>query len=613
MTLIDERPPDELDARTEATSGPQLPAAGDEEVLAPPALRDLLRPALAGGLSSAAAGITLGGVFGSWSARGLGIAAAALGAATVVVALRSTRTSQIQWAYPLLLIAVSVASVAPSPKYGAGGLLRAMRDAIDAGRVLRPPVPFDPGWRPIVIIIIGLLSFGAAWVGAALDRPRLAVALPLPIVALTAITQPEDGQVLTGVSAFVLVLAALAVLFRGDSTVTEELSGQFELKRALRSAAATVPILVLLVALSQTSFLFPKPTYNPGNTAQKPRVVPLSASHDRVLFEVKTKASFTGPWRTGVLDVYSDGSWKLPPLRIDRLRQLASDGSLGTPRGDAAKNLVTVTVRDLGNSAVLPLLGGTARVDLPAGSPFRLDKRTELLRLPSGRPQPGLSYTMHVPDYPSNADLARATPGGGKDLADQLAVPSPPPFVQKLLAQAPPQPWKRLDFLRTRLYDVVTAQGGGVPVDVPPSKVDDLLDGSKKGSPYEIVAAEALLARWSRLPSRIAYGFDGLNREKTLRTVRPRNSAQWLEVNFDGYGWVRSSGRPSSRRQPSTRTRTTGSSPRCRPVTTSPWKCSSPTRSRASASSTSRSATSCCRSAPSSGSSSSGDFYGQPP
>ena len=32
-------------------------------------------------------------------------------------------------------------------------------------------------------------------------------------------------------------------------------------------------------------------------------------------------------------------------------------------------------------------------------------------------------------------------------------------------------------------------------------------------TPYEIVAAEALLARWAGVPARIGFGFDGLNAE----------------------------------------------------------------------------------------------------
>ena len=38
-----------------------------------------------------------------------------------------------------------------------------------------------------------------------------------------------------------------------------------------------------------------------------------------------------------------------------------------------------------------------------------------------------------------------------------------------------------------------------------PAKVDQLLVGNHEGTPFEIVAAEAMLARWAGVPSRIAF------------------------------------------------------------------------------------------------------------
>ena len=73
---------------------------------------------------------------------------------------------------------------------------------------------------------------------------------------------------------------------------------------------------------------------------------------------------------------------------------------------------------------------------------------------------------------------------------------------------------------------------------VPPSKVADLLFGSKEGSPYEIVASEALLARWAGWPARIGFGFDGFNDEGGKKTIRPKNGSNWLEIDVQGSGWV---------------------------------------------------------------------------
>jgi hypothetical protein len=92
-------------------------------------------------------------------------------------------------------------------------------------------------------------------------------------------------------------------------------------------------------------------------------------------------------------------------------------------------------------------------------------------------------------------------------------------------------------------------------VAVPPTRVAAILAepapaaaGQKakgnEASPFEIVATEALLARWAGFPSRIGFGYDGLNTEDGRLTVRPRNSAQWLEVHLVDFGWVPLIGKP---------------------------------------------------------------------
>ena len=43
-----------------------------------------------------------------------------------------------------------------------------------------------------------------------------------------------------------------------------------------------------------------------------------------------------------------------------------------------------------------------------------------------------------------------------------------------------------------------------------------------------------MLARWAGIPARIGFGFDGVNDENGVLTVRPGNAAQWLEVYFEG-------------------------------------------------------------------------------
>jgi hypothetical protein len=125
-----------------------------------------------------------------------------------------------------------------------------------------------------------------------------------------------------------------------------------------------------------------------------------------------------------------------------------------------------------------------------------------------------------------------------------LDAPEPPRAVRDLLGAAPTNPWLRVDYLRAKLNAVVIASGAGTPGPVPPSKVEDLLVGSHEGTPYEIVAAEALLTRWAGVPSRIGFGFDQGQKEGEVTTIRPKNAAQFLEIWFTNTGWTPIIGAP---------------------------------------------------------------------
>jgi hypothetical protein len=496
-----------------------------------------LRPALAAALSSAAAALVIGGIFGSWGARLFGLAVALGGAGLAAFVLRSKRQGLAHLVVPPAFVAVATLSVLPggSP----AELPRLLREAVEAGRLLRPPVPFDPGWRPLLTIVIGLLAFGSAWIAVAGRKPVLGAVLPIPLVVVAAITQPEDQQVLAGVFAFLPILAAFGVLFggEGEAAGTGGPGREFELARALRGGAVMIGLAVLLIGAGRLEFLFPKTTVDPNDKPQKPKSVPLSASRDRVLFTVTVPPGFTGPWRTGVLDIYEDAEWKLAGGVQGRLKALPADGTLEAPSTQPADLEVTLTTGDLGPTAVLPVVPTATQVRFDGTAPdVRVDPRAGVLRFPAGRAPSGLEYTLSLPRYPTaKALLAVPTITGDAAL---LTAPPPPPAVRQLLTVAPPGPWERLDHVRHTLLDHVTAVGAGSPKAVTAERVQDLLEGSKKGTPFEIVAAQALLARWAGFPSRIAVGFNGVNDEAGTLTVRPRNAAQWLEVRIDGYGWV---------------------------------------------------------------------------
>jgi hypothetical protein len=499
------------------------------------------RPILATTLTSVSAALVVGGIFNSWGARLLGTFAAVVGAALGVVVLRSRRqTVAVLLVGPVLVLAASVTLIGSGP--GPSNALSAARAAIHAGRLLKPPVPFDPGWRPIIFFTISLLAFGAAWVGSALERPLLGVLVPVPLVLLASFTQPPSGQLLAAAFIFLPLLAALGVIFSAGGSSGGQLDVAFELKRASKAAVFAIPAIALLVLFNSVSFLFPATTYNPNDKPQKPRPLPLSANTDQTLFTVQSPPTFTGPWRTGVLNVYQDGYFEIPPELNKNLAPVPAGGLVDAAHVASASVQIKITTADLGDSPILPTVPTQARIVLPPDAPsdIRLDSQSGVLRVTSGRAPSNLTYEIDLPPYPNALQLANAVaPPKTAALKDDLALPSTEPAgVQRLLLDAPPSGYARLDYMRHQLLDHVTAAGPGAPDQVSAAKLEDMLDGSKKATPYEIVAGEALLARYAGFPSRIAYGFNLYDQIKGINAVRPDDAAYWLEVDIAGYGWV---------------------------------------------------------------------------
>ena len=492
-----------------------------------------LRPILAAACGSLATALTVGGVFGSWAARLMCVVAALAGVGWAWLAARSTRRTLYQATLPMVAFGVGVLSLVAGAPGGPAQLPHLVREAIKSGHLLRPPIPFDAGWRPILIVVMMLLGFAAGAAASILGRPRLGLVVPLPLLAITAISQPKDGQALAGLLAVLPIIAGLTVLFGSEGGGMTQLSREFELRRVVKAGAYVAGILVVIILLNSTSLLFPKPAYNPAQKPQKPKPIPLSATEDRVLFEVD--GPITGPWKMGSLDVYDGTAWRLPPYDPRKLQRVAADGVVDKTR----KSDVTVsfTVRSLGTNATLPGVTGPTKIE--AGQQKVLfDPRAGSFRVPTGRVPAGLTYKESLPAYPTPEQLrsSAASPASVEKLYTQ--IPSPPPAVRELLNAAPSDPWDRLDFVLKKLTEVEIAVGAGTPTDVPPSKVQKLLAGNHEGSPYELVAAQAMLARWAGVPARIGFGFDGVQLEGSVATVRPKNAAQWLEVYFDGHGWV---------------------------------------------------------------------------
>lgn len=430
----------------------------------------------------------------------------------------------------------------------------AVKEAVKEGNIRRPPVNFIPGWHAIIGWMMAGLGFISAWVAAELKKPALALLVPLPIVALTAISVPDQGspsaQVLSGVACLILFAISMGLLSGTQVEVgpdEQRPSMAYEVRRAMRALPLIGVISAALLFLP--NFLFPPPLYDPTQEAKKPQTVPITKVPDKVLFKVKSNVK--GPWRTGGLDVYDtkDFYWKLPPFAASKLAPIRKSGVVDSELQPGT--LAEIEIAGL-EGAVLPGLPNLVGL-VAKGPKFAYDDRSANIRLAAGTIKQGLKYKVVAASIPTveelrivGQDVTQIDCTQGVKCSEYLVVPPMPPSVQELINKSgAANAWDRLDYLRSNFLKTVIATGQGTPKAVPPERVEDMLVGTKEGTPYEIVAAQAMLARWAGVPSRIGYGYDGGDKKDDgILEVRPKHGSSFLEVYFPTYKWLPVIGTP---------------------------------------------------------------------
>ncbi len=512
--------------------------------------RSPLRLAVAMAFPAIAAAVMAGGVFIGFEARIYAAVAAVLGVALAVGAARFRSPVATNVVIIGGLFGIGLLMVVPAGLGNVASVGRLASQASSSGDVLRPPVELTAGWQAILGWLLGIVGFAAAWLAIVVKKPSFGLLLPLPVAAIAGISVPDADQVASGLAVLVLFAVGLGMLSGTTmSGADEQLPPGYEIRRAVRALPLLAVVTAGLYLLAQTDFLFPKPAINPAEQPQKPKTVPLSQVEDRVLFTVESQLS--GPWRVGSLDVYDGKDWRLPAFSESRLADVPRDGVVNKDLSPGVR--ATFTVAGLGGT-VLPGLPNTVGV-VAEGPKLAYDTRSGALRVAQGQIQAGLKYTVAAAALPNVEDLRNITEPNPSDVERFAEIPAPPPAVSDLLDKAPKSSkWDTFDFLRTYVLSNVTATGTGSPKSVPPERIQDMLAGSKEGTPYEIVAAQALLARWAGIPSRIGYGFDGgevtegegaAQGAPNKLEVRPKNGASFPEVFFPKYGWLPVIGTPT--------------------------------------------------------------------
>jgi len=518
---------------------------------------DAWRTGIAASLGGAAAGWMLGGAFSGYFAEVAGVVAAAAGGLFAGWSYRLRNPSAPQLA--LLPGAVVLAALFAALTTGAdiAQIPDLVTESLRQGGLALPPVPFDPGWRVLVVLISAFVTITGATLAVSLDRARVAVAVPGVVAMVAILLQPAGSELMAVTVALVLGLGGLAVAY-GTELARDGAaeSGGFELRRLARAGGVSVLLVVALTLLGQVGFLFPETDTNQVVPPRRPEAPP--PPRDRVIFTAESDD--TQPWRVGTLDVYSDGAWMTPPFDPAALVDLASfDGDVaaalpepsfpGSVLDPAETIEVSFTLQDV-EGRVVPLLAATTAID---GNFGRLEfyPRTQTLQV-DGRQASGTTYTVTAAAPPAGSTLSEAPDPDTDDpvLASFLDAPEPGPVAATLLAEAVALDaplYEKLQFVRSRFYDKVIAAGTGEPLDVDAARLEQMLQEAE-ANPYEIVAGEALLARMVGVPARLGFGYFGgdvpAGGDGSVRELRPKHGAMWLEAYFEGHGWVPIMGKP---------------------------------------------------------------------
>lgn len=510
----------------------------------------LLSASAAAALSTAGVGWMLGGIFTGSFPRLVGVLGALIGAGTVAVSSRLRNPATLQ--FLALPFGVVVGVVLTAAVAGGSSVPTLVVEAVKGGGLSQPPVPFDPGWRFLLVVLTCSIAVSAATGAVAFSRSRIAAFLPAPVLAAGALIQPEGKELTSVVPALLLLVGGLAVAFGGELSRDSSTGAGFEARRLGKAGAFLVVIMAAMVGLSHLGFLYP-PTQDSTVIPPKRPQTPPPLTTDKVLFTFKGKE--IAPLRVGVLDGYDGTAWLTPPYDPKRfvdvtdanLPVFGPDRIKDPQRQQTPKKTISLEIRveEPGPSREVPDLSNTFKATgLPKGAEY--DPRTQTLRLP-GRAKRGVTYTVEAA-APADAVALSKAPRPGDAFKPFVSVPPMPPAVAALIAGVPKDlnAYERLQAVRTAFFTKITAKGPGNPVDLVPARVDEFLNGTL-ATPYEITASEVLMARWAGIPARIGYGYynpDVKPGKDSRYEIRQSDGAMWLEAYFPGAGWTPILGKP---------------------------------------------------------------------
>ena len=275
----------------------------------------------------------------------------------------------------------------------------------------------------------------------------------------------------------------------------------------------------------------------------------LTLDQPRDLLSVDTPASEPGYLRSVVLDQYdADDGWSLSNL--DGEISVADTDELAPLGPDQPRRPVSGTVTVLGHDdRFLPVFTSPLAVRVLSGSSddWRYDWPTGTIfgrRVSTG----GMSYWVSAAQpRPSAEALAAAAPLSWEDPLQErfTTLPELDPRVTELVAELTADVGAGAPYERVRrIHEYLTDRANGFVYSLatePGTSGDDLVDflRLRRGYCEQYAGAMAVLVRAAGVPARVALGYTpGRRQSDGTRLITTDDAHAWVEVYFDGHGWV---------------------------------------------------------------------------
>lgn len=423
-------------------------------------------------------------------------------------------------------------------------------------KILSSTLPVAP--RPELVIVPALLTWAAAaFASSAADRSRSS-ALPLlmvPLVFGVGLALGVRGRGTTTEVVLPVLLASALLLAARSRPHTRDASGavveagggadsSLHRRRTIAAvAAAGVVVAIAASAGTRAPLANARPPVDPREHRDDPvetRVTanPLAALRSQLLTDppatlFRVEAERPAIWRLTVLDEYDGREWRSSATYRVAGRVLPP-ADAGTSSTQLAQKIELVGLES-------PWLPAADRPRSVTGVAFRFDPLSGVLLRQGNRADNSYEVISDLPDFPDSTALGPAAPSSAPELASYREIPPglPPEIIEATESAIGPTgtPSSRLVLFEKHLkerfvHDPEETSGHSY------GRLRTFIQ-ERRGSAEQFPALFALVARHLGLPARVVVGYGPGDDTTGAFVVSTADARAWVDVAFEGVGWVR--------------------------------------------------------------------------